>query len=65
MSKEQIALRLLCSQSEVPLYKVRSGHLSEAEFRRLVNLTGGLYKAPILIDDTAAPIVQETSQLVC
>jgi replicative DNA helicase len=59
MSKEQIALRLLCSQSEVPLYKVRSGHLSEAEFRRLVNLTGGLYKAGILIDDTAAPTVLE------
>ena len=59
MSKEQIALRLLCSQSEVPLHKVRSGHLSEAEFRRLVNLTGGLYKAPILIDDSAAPTVLE------
>lgn len=59
MSKEQIALRLLCSQAEVPLFKVRSGHLSEAEFRRLVNLTGGLYKAGILIDDTASPTVLE------
>ena len=29
MSKEQLALRMLCSQSEVPLYKIRSGHLSD------------------------------------
>ena len=52
MSKEQLVLRMLCSQAEVPLFKVRSGHLSDAEFRRLVNLTGGLYKAPIWIDDS-------------
>jgi replicative DNA helicase len=59
MSKEQIALRLLCSQAEVPLFKVRSGHLNEQEHRRLAHLTGGLYKAPIMIDDTAAPTVLE------
>jgi replicative DNA helicase len=59
MSKEQLVLRMLCSQSEVPLFKVRSGRLSEAEFRRLVNLTGGLYKASIVIDDSAAPTVLE------
>ena len=59
MSKEQLALRLLCSQSEVPLYKVRSGNLNQAEWRKLSNLTGALYKAPIMIDDTAAPTVLE------
>jgi len=59
MSKEQLVLRMLCSQAEVPLFKVRSGHLNETEFRRLVNLTGGLYKAPVWIDDTAAPTVME------
>jgi len=59
MSKEQLALRLLCSQAEVPLFKVRSGHLNESEWRRLSNLTGGLYKAPIMIDDSAAPTVLE------
>src|SRR5439155_23514003 len=57
MSKEQLALRLLCSQAEVALFKVRSGHLNESEWRRLSNLTGGLYKAPIMIDDSAAPTV--------
>jgi len=59
MSKEQLALRLLCSQSEVPLYKLRSGRLNEAEWRRLINLTGALYKAPIMIDDTPSPTLLE------
>jgi replicative DNA helicase len=59
MSKEQLALRLICSQAEVPMFKVRSGHLSSAEWGRLVNLTGHLYKAPIMIDDSAAPSVLE------
>jgi replicative DNA helicase len=59
MSKEQLALRLLCSQTEVPLYRVRSGNLSRAEFQKLTRYAGPLYKAPIVIDDSAAPTVLE------
>jgi len=59
MSKEQLALRLLCSQTEVPLYRVRSGNLSRAEFSKLTRYAGPLYKAPIMIDDTASPTVLE------
>ncbi len=59
MSKEQLALRLLCSQTEVPLYRVRSGRLSSAEYQKLTRYSGPLYKAPILIDDTASPTVLE------
>ncbi len=59
MSKEQLALRLLCSQTEVPLYRVRSGNLSDAEFQRIPKKLTELYNASILIDDTAAPTVLE------
>jgi replicative DNA helicase len=59
MSKEQLALRLLCSQTEVPLYRVRSGNLSRSEFQKLTRYAGPLYKAPILIDDSAAPTILE------
>ena len=59
MSKEQLALRLLCSQTEVPLYRVRSGNLSRGEFQKLTRYAGPLYKAPILIDDSAALTVLE------
>jgi replicative DNA helicase len=59
MSKEQLALRLLCSQTEVPLYKVRSGNLSDAEFQRIPRKLRELYAAPVQIDDTASPTVLE------
>ena len=59
MSKEQLALRLLCSQTEVPLYRVRSGNLSNEEFNLIPRKLKDLYKAPILIDDTASPTVLE------
>jgi replicative DNA helicase len=59
MSKEQLALRLLCSQTEVPLYRVRSGDLNQHEFHRLTRHAGPLYEAPIMIDDSASPTVLE------
>jgi replicative DNA helicase len=59
MSKEQLALRLLCSQTEIPLYRVRSGNLSDAEFQRIPKKLSDLYNASIMIDDTAAPTVLE------
>ncbi|HTK30426.1 MAG TPA: replicative DNA helicase [Candidatus Saccharimonadaceae bacterium] len=59
MSKEQLVLRMLCSQSEVPLHKVRNGHLSDVEMRKLTNMIGPLYNAPLLIDDSAAPTLME------
>jgi len=59
MSKEQLALRLLCSQTEVPLYRVRSGNLSNDEFNLIPRKLKDLYRAPILIDDSPAPTVLE------
>jgi replicative DNA helicase len=54
MSKEQLVLRLLCSQSEVPLHKVRNGFLGHEDWPRLTTGAGLLQAAPILIDDSAA-----------
>jgi replicative DNA helicase len=59
MSKEQIALRLLCSQSEVPLHKVRTGYLGNEDWPRLTTGAGLLTQAPINIDDSAALSVLE------
>jgi replicative DNA helicase len=59
MSKEQIALRLLCSQSEVPLHKVRTGYLGNEDWPRLTTGAGLLQKAPIVIDDSPALSVLE------
>src|SRR5262247_2362238 len=59
MSKEQLVLRLLCSQSEVALHKVRNGFLGHEDWPRLTTGAGLLTQAPIMIDDSAALTVFE------
>ncbi len=53
MSKEQLALRLLCSEARVSSHKVRTGYLSQEEWPPLVNAAGLLHDAPLYIDDSA------------
>src|SRR6059058_6136970 len=59
MSKEQLALRMLCSESRVDLKRVRTGHLSDREFPKLAMAAGRLADAPIFIDDTPALSILE------
>jgi replicative DNA helicase len=59
MSKEQLVLRLLGSESRVDAHKLRTGHLSERDWTPLSNAAGRLAEAPIFIDDTAAISVLE------
>jgi replicative DNA helicase len=60
MSKEQLVLRLLGSESRVDAHRLRTGHLSERDWPALSNAAGRLAEAPIFIDDTAAISVLET-----
>jgi replicative DNA helicase len=59
MSKEQLGLRLLCSQAKVEGDKLRSGFLSPREWERLIKAAGVLSEAQIYIDDSAAVSVME------
>ena len=52
MSKEQLVMRLLSSESEVEFSKLRTGALSSAEWPKLAQAADTLYKAPIFIDDS-------------
>jgi replicative DNA helicase len=52
MSKEQIVMRFLSSESEVEFSKLRTGALSSAEWPKLAQAADTLYKAPIFIDDS-------------
>jgi len=54
MSKEQLVIRMLCSEAHVEGTKLRSGFLSESDWPRLTIAAGNLSDAPIYIDDTAA-----------
>jgi len=59
MSKEQLVLRLLCSEARVNSQKARQGFLREQDFPKLAQAAGRLSEANIFIDDSSdmSPIV--------
>ncbi len=59
MSKEQLALRMLCSEAKVNAQKVRTGFLSDNEWTRIIGAADLLSSAPVFIDDTPALSVLE------
>ncbi len=59
MAKEQLVLRMLCSEARVDNSKIRSGYLGERDFPKLANAAGRLHEAPIYIDDTPAISILE------
>ncbi|MBX6377733.1 MAG: replicative DNA helicase [Clostridia bacterium] len=52
MSREQLAQRLLCAEAKVDGHRLRTGHLTEDDWRPLSRALGRLSEAPIFIDDT-------------
>jgi len=59
MSKEQVAIRMLCSESRIDAHKLRGGFLSENDWPKLTRAAGSLSEAPVFVDDTAGITVLE------
>ncbi|MFA6513836.1 MAG: replicative DNA helicase [Patescibacteria group bacterium] len=63
MSKEQLVDRMLCSQANVSLWKMRTGNLSDKEgdndFAKIGEAMGKLAEAPIYIDDSGTLSIME------
>lgn len=59
MSKEQLVLRMLCSESRISNSNVRTGHLSERDFAKIVDGASRISEAEIFIDDTPAITITE------
>ncbi|MCJ7641904.1 MAG: replicative DNA helicase [Desulfobacterales bacterium] len=59
MSKEQLVIRMLCSEAQVEGTRLRTGYLTESDWPRLTLAAGNLSDAPIYIDDSAALSVLE------
>jgi replicative DNA helicase len=59
MAKEQLVMRMLCSEARVDAHKLRTGYLSKEDWSPLSNAAGRLAEAKIFIDDTAAITVLE------
>jgi replicative DNA helicase len=52
MSKEQLMMRLLCSEARVDSQKVRTGYLGKDDFRKLIDTLGRVQQSPLYIDDS-------------
>ena len=59
MSKEQLVQRLLCSHARIDAHRLRTGHLSEAEWQKLGTAVGELGNANIFLDDSSGMNVSE------
>ena len=54
MPREQIAMRMLCSDARVDMQRVRRGTLRDEDWDKISKTLGPLTAAPMYIDDTAA-----------
>jgi replicative DNA helicase len=59
MSKEQLALRMLCSEAMVDSNSVRKGFIRKEDWHKLTSAAGRLADAPIFIDDSSGTSVLE------
>jgi len=59
MSKEQLVMRMLCSEGHIDGSRLRGGFLGENDWPRLARAAGSISEAPMFIDDTAALSVLE------
>ncbi len=60
MSKEQILDRIIASQAQIPLWRLRTGRLQdELEFSMIQKALDQLSKVPLFIDDTPSPNILE------
>ena len=59
MSREEVVTRLLCSKGRIDSQKLRTGRLTEADFTKLSNAAGALYKQDIFVDDSPGLTVTE------
>ena len=59
MSKEQLSYKLLCSQANVDMLRLRTGDLQDKDWENIAKASGPLASADIYIDDTAGTSIME------
>ncbi len=54
MSKESLALRLLCSEARIDSHRLRAGFTTREDWSKMTQALGRLAEAPLFIEDTPA-----------
>ena len=52
MSRNEIVMRLLSAEAQVPLHHMRAGTMSDADWTKLASKMGTVSEAPLFIDDS-------------
>ena len=61
MGEDELALRILCSEADVPFWRIRSDMLSQRHWEALIAAQKTVAEAPIWIDDSPNPTLLEIS----
>ncbi|MCC6445174.1 MAG: replicative DNA helicase [Armatimonadetes bacterium] len=59
MSKEQLAMRMICSEARVDAHRLRTGYLTDDDFSKIARAVDQLWDARIFIDDSPDCSVME------
>lgn len=59
MSKEELVDRLLVGQADIDAWRLKTGRLSDDDYKRLTEAMGELSEAPIFVDDTPGASILE------
>lgn len=59
MSKEELVDRLLVGQADIDAWRLKTGRLSDDDYKKLTTAMGELSEAPIFIDDTPGSSILE------
>ncbi|MGV1006611.1 MAG: replicative DNA helicase [Candidatus Nanopelagicales bacterium] len=52
MSRNEIAMRLMSAEAQVPLSHMRAGTMADADWQKLARKSGSIVEAPLFIDDS-------------
>ena len=52
MARNEIVMRLMSAEAQVPLKHMRSGTMSDADWQKLARKSGAIVEAPMFIDDS-------------
>lgn len=59
MSKDQLIMRMLCSEGRVDADRLRRGYITDSDWPKLTRAAGTISEMPLYIDDTAGISVSE------
>lgn len=61
MSQQELALRILCSESDISFARLRSNRVSQKEWTRIIQTVRSIGDAPLFIDDSPNPGLLEVA----